>query len=137
MFLISSAISLMLDTTMMKWSAFKLTLALILWNAVLFSNSRLFLLHTKQYLQWLTLYLQCFYLRISQVNTPTAFSANPCSTVKNSNHLNFYTTSDANETRLSILIFKTSCNILLSSKKKKQDCIKQLLISDIKLLNYQ
>lgn len=129
----------MLDTTMMKWSAFKLTLALILWNAVLFSNSRLFLLHTKQYLQWLILmlYLQCFYLRISQVNTPTAFSANPCSTIRNSNHLNFYTTSDANETRLSILIFKTSCNILLSSKKTKRDCIKQLLISDIKLQNYQ
>lgn len=129
----------MLDTTMMKWSAFKLTLALILWNAVLFSNSRLFLLHTKQYLQWLILmlYLCCFYLRISQVNTPTAFSANPCSTIRNSNHLNFYTTSDANETRLSILIFKTSCNILLSSKKTKRDCIKQLLISDIKLQNYQ
>lgn len=81
---------------MRNWSAFRLTLALTPLNAVLFFNSTLVLFQREFCLKWLKVIqdTQNSCLRISQVNTSTVFSENPCNITIISNLSNFYTTSD-------------------------------------------
>lgn len=107
---------------MRKWSAFRLTLWLTPLNAVLFSNSTCVQFHNEQCQQWLILmqHPQNSCSRISQVNTSTAFSANPCSIIKNSNFVNFYTTSDSKWNHIKHFSFQDiTCHFAVLQENKE------------------